>query len=119
MTELIEKMAATRQTMRTTLEKSAKTRAAKYDAAFATKDPGYQVGQLVYMKRSGPGSKLAPVWVGPFRLVQQITPVDWKMEGANGHAKLVHVNLLKRCEDPDSDLGVLRGRGRPRKEPVA
>ena len=85
-------------------------------SCFNTKDPDYKVGQLVYMKRSGPGSKLAPVWVGPFRLTRQVTPVDWMMEGATGVSKIVHVNLLKPCTDPDSDLGILRGRGRPRKE---
>jgi hypothetical protein len=52
-------------------------------------DPGYKVGDLVLLStqnlslaslRSGGIRKLAPKWIGPFKIVQIISPVSFKLE---------------------------------------
>jgi len=114
--ELIERMSVIRQHMRQDLSKAANIRSKKYNEAYKTTTPDLSEKDLVYMKRCGPGTKLSSVWIGPFRLVRQLSPVDWMIEGDGGKTKIVHVNLLKRSSDQSvQQLGILRSRGRPKK----
>ena len=117
--ELLERMTRVRKDMRVNLEHAAKRRTEKYNSTKKVEEPAFKEKELVYMRRHNIG-KLAPLWTGPFRLKNQVSPVDWVIAGRDGKTKIVHSNLLKRAAtQSNQDLEILRGRGRPRKDASA
>ena len=68
----------------------------------------YEVGDRVYLrvsplqgvKRFGVKGKLAPRFVGPYRILQRIGEVAYKLElpeGLSGVHDVFHVSQLKKC----------------------
>ena len=75
----------------------------------------------VYLKNLGvkKEGKLAPRCLGPF--LASCTDVQWnyRIEDCNGNTKVVHIDQLKACPNPDQPLAAgLQGRGRPRLYPT-
>ena len=73
------------------------------------KEPDFKVGQLVYLrvpvKGKGLGRKFRPRYSGPWRLVEQLTPVTWTLRKLYGHkSTTVHADRLKLCRGPDDIL---------------
>ena len=108
-----------RKTARKTMEKTAARRKIEYDRRKRVRVPDFQVGQLVYLKRQqvkrGQNPKLSSRWIGPFRLSEQVSPVNWKIEGRDQTSKIVHSNLMKLCSDQSLEMDIIRKRGRPKK----
>ena len=86
-----------------------------YDRARGVQERSFQCGRKVYWKAQN-AHKLSPRWEGPFEIVQKVSETNYVIRGATAVRKEVHVNQLKECRDGNTDLGVLRGRGRPRKQ---
>ena len=61
----------------------------------------YEIGQLVFLTndkaKRGPYSKFAPKWIGPYRIIDKISDVNFKIKPIYGRGKeqVVHVNRLK------------------------
>jgi len=117
--ELMERMAHTRRSMREEMRRAEKRRTAEYNSRHKVKPPAVNKGDRIYLRHHqiGPGlsKKLSPGWIGPFEVVDQEGEVNWVIQGKDGKKKTVHANQMKPCHDQVSELGILRGRGRPRK----
>lgn len=68
------------------------------------------VGDLVYIKTSAPFGKCRKFSVpckGPFRVVEKLSPVNYKIEIATGKYDIMHIDRLKFCpqnfDDGDGD----------------
>ena len=87
--------------------KAAQERAIKY-----TKPVGklFRVGEIVLLRnmyKVGTMSKFLPRWVGPFRIVEKIGEVNYRIKRLFGNQKtlVVHANLLKHGGEPLSQFG--------------
>lgn len=51
-------------------------------------------------------AKLAPKWQGPYRVVEQVGPVNYKvvLENSGKDLKVVHISRLKPCYPTAQDL---------------
>ncbi|KAL0152827.1 hypothetical protein M9458_051867, partial [Cirrhinus mrigala] len=70
-------------------------------------NPTYEPGQWVWLSTRDlrlrlPSKKLSPRYVGPFRIIRQITPVSFKLELPAEYriSTTFHVSLLKPAGDP-------------------
>lgn len=61
----------------------------------------FEVGDLVLYRVPGMQCKLADSWEGPYKVVERKGMVNYKIGkvGAERHAKVVHVNCLKRYRE--------------------
>ena len=75
-------------------------------------EPGQLVLWHVHETGAGKSKKLNSKWQGPYRVVE-LDPPRVKLVDRNGKPKVVHLNHVKRTEC-DKELGIFRGRGRPR-----
>ena len=57
----------------------------------------YNTNDMVLLKRThGSHPKMNPYWVGPFKIIKQVGPVNWAiLDQATGKSKIVHHDLLK------------------------
>ena len=89
---------------RTHLHKAALRQKRGYDA-HARAAPEYKSGQLVrwYYPPLKQGNKFGLPWSGPWRVVEQLNPVDYRIEKCSSPAvtKVVHFDVLKPFELPD------------------
>ena len=67
----------------------------------------FEQGHLVYLNnpvpRDGQPRKLAPLWVGPFEILEKVSPHSVKLRDVMTLKELpndVHVDRLKRCLYP-------------------
>ena len=89
---------------RTHLHKAVIRQKRGYDA-HARDAPKYKPGQLVrwYYPPIKQGNKFGLPWSGPWRVIESVTPVDYKIEKVSSPAvtKVVHFDVLKPFELPD------------------
>jgi hypothetical protein len=103
-----------RASIRDTLKLAAEERARQYDKRNAVIPRSFALGDRVYWSAVR-GTKLGPVWSGPFVVQAQVGDTNYVIKGTGSVTKEVHINQLKACHNPATLLGTLRGRGRPRK----
>lgn len=68
-----------------------------------TSNVTYQIGDLVYLfdtsVKRGLSKKLSKPWLGPFRIIEAIGPVTFKIKELNkNRIQIVHANRLKPCK---------------------
>lgn len=69
-----------------------------------TKERNYQLGDLVYLKDMAPvvgkSKKLTKTWMGPYRVIEKVGPVTYRIKRVGGRDnQVVHANRLKEyCE---------------------
>ena len=79
----------------------------KYYNDRLSQDPPFQIGHKVWIynpkKPKGLTKKLLCFWHGPFRLIEQTSPVNFKVQPLDNRCKpfIVHVNRLKQYYDPE------------------
>ena len=112
---LHKRMFEVRKQARENLEAAAKRRKSRYNEKFKVAEPSFKIGDRVYLRRNRPGSKLSPVFVGPFKILTRDSEVNFVIKGSEGVEKIVHANQLKLCRDDQQEFGILRKRGRPKK----
>lgn len=83
------------------LRNSAEKRAIQYNKK--SEEVQLKVGDLVYLydpsTKIGESKKLTKPWKGPFRIMEQKSPVNFKIKELNKKAEhIVHVNRLKLCK---------------------
>ena len=118
--ELAERLHGIRQNVRVISKKTAALRKTQYDHDRKTKPRTLNQGDFVYWRKPNPG-KLESIWAGPYLLQNRVSETNWIIEGSNGNKKEIHMNQLKLAEDncDTTKLGILRGRGRPKKNLTA
>ena len=94
LTNLKEQMALTSSVV-TEREKLAK---AKMKVAFDkhAKEKLFDVGEEVLVRRPGLQRKLGDSWDGPYKILEKISPLNYKVETPGRKSKVLHVNLLKK-----------------------
>jgi hypothetical protein len=66
----------------------------------------FNVGDLVFLKnnyRVGSGAKFKFLWIGPYRISNEISPVNYEITplyDRNRRIQCVHINRLKPCRTP-------------------
>ena len=82
------------------LKSAMKIQKQAYDTKIREVD--FHVGDLVYRRnlllKKGDSRKLAPQWVGPFLVVQQLSEVMYKVQGKR-RSFVLHHNILRPCRD--------------------
>jgi hypothetical protein len=73
----------------------------------------FRPGQLVYRKQMVRGRKLDPKWVGPYRVIQKVTDLVYRVQMGKGEANL-HVEQLKLCRTSREELREKRKQHRRR-----
>ena len=79
------------------------------------KDIAYEIGDRAYLrvsplrgvKRFGVKGKLAPRFVGPYRVLERMGEVAYKLElpeGLSGVHDVFHVSQLKKCHAKMADI---------------
>ena len=114
--ELSKRMQDIRQGARIKAQQSAERIKKQYDNEKKTSNSALKAGDIVYW-RNPKGGKLSRLWSGPYKLQAMESETNCRIVGADGKDKVVHINQLKPCDDPEGRLGILRGRGRPKKNP--
>lgn len=72
-----------------------------------SKEPDYIIGQKVWVytpkTKKGLSKKMLHLWHGPYRLVEQLSPVHFFLRSSNNSRVkfAVHVNRMKHYVDPD------------------
>ena len=76
-------------------EKLAKT---KMKVAFDkhAKEKMFDVGEEVLVRRPGLKRKLGDSWDGPYKILEKISPLNYKIDTPGRRSKVLHVNLLKK-----------------------
>jgi len=75
----------------------------------------FEVGDRVYLKmamlrgpnRSISDTKLSPRYMGPFRIVERVGPVAYRLELSNvmlAFHKVFHVSMLRKCLHKDDEV---------------
>ena len=101
--ELIHRLETAFYLARQALEKSFKTQKRYFDKNL--KNQEMRVGDKVMLhqpiSKKGVSRKLSRLWTGPFRIVQVISPVNFKIKRIGGfETKTVHMNRLKIFRSP-------------------
>jgi hypothetical protein len=72
--------------------------------------PKFKIGEYVryYYKPLLVTNKMASPWTGPWKIVDHVTDVDYKIEsvGKPGSLRVIHMDNLKKFETPFGDLEV-------------
>ena len=56
----------------------------------------FEVGEEVLVRRPGLKRKLGDSWDGPYKIVEKISNLNYKIDTPGRKSKILHVNLLKR-----------------------
>ena len=74
----------------------------RYDTK--SKEPVYKVGDKVLLhdstKKTGVSKKLSYQWLGPFEIIEQTSPVNFRLAGMGRRADIVHSDRLKPYPTP-------------------
>jgi len=105
-------------TAKTNTEKAFDNQARQYDKH--AKIRGFEPGQWVFLYqpvgKSGESKKFRRPWVGPLKVVQRLSDVNYKIENTDGTYRNVHVNKLKGAFMRDT-LGTTPSGGDADEEP--
>ena len=98
--ELLKNFHEVHHLARDKLKTAMKIQKQAYDTKIREAD--FHVGDLVYRQnlllKKGDSRKLAPPWVGPFLVVQQLSEVTYKVQGKR-RSFVLHHNILRPCRD--------------------
>ena len=98
--ELLKNFHEVHHLARDKLKTAMKIQKQAYDTKIREAD--FHVGDLVYRRnlllKKGDSRKLAPPWVGPFLVVQQLSEVTYKVQGKR-RSFVLHHNILRPCRD--------------------
>ena len=68
------------------------------------KERGFEIGDKVLVLLPMQHNRLKLEWVGPYKVVRKVTPVDYEVETPRGHGtKVYHVNLMKKWHSAQSE----------------
>ena len=90
-----------RQTLKTELKK------AKSGWDVRSRVVGFEVGQMVFCVNKAAKNKLAPKWVGPFVVIEKITPYVFKIRG-KGRELVTNHDHMKVSREEEIPLWALR-----------
>lgn len=101
--ELVQRLSLAHRIAASALTNASHRRKQRHDKN--ARDEGYRAGNRVYLRiatvLSGISGKLAPKWSGPFRAIEKLSEVTFKIHDASrGEDKVVHANRLKLAHDP-------------------
>ena len=98
--ELLKNFHEVHHLARDKLKTAMKIQKLAYDIKIREAD--FHVGDLVYRRnlllKKGDSRKLAPPWVGPFLVAQQLSDVTYKVQGKL-RSFVLHHNILRPCTD--------------------
>ena len=94
--QLQEHLEVAKDTARSTMVQSQTKSKERYDA-HRTNDL-YTIGDFVYVKQIGFNSKLAPKYIGPYQVIQQLNKSIYRLQDPNNLNDVfdIHINRLRR-----------------------
>jgi hypothetical protein len=99
--EMAHKLRRARETARRKLKEVIGALHARHDTR--ARKVEFRPGQLVYRKQMVKGKKFDPKWVGPYKVIQKITGLVYRIQMGKREANL-HVELLKLCRASREEL---------------
>jgi hypothetical protein len=88
--------------VRQNIDKSYKANKRYYERK--AKEREFGVGDIVYLfnpvKKPGKCAKFRKFWHGPFKIVEQVAKLDYRIENSQGKQFVVHQNRLKKAKNP-------------------
>ncbi|CAF2846048.1 unnamed protein product, partial [Rotaria sp. Silwood2] len=95
--QLQEYLELAKQVARTNIEHSQKKSKQHYDTNRTNNI--YSIGDFVYIKRLGLNHKLAPKYVGPYQVIQQLNNSTYRVQNPTDLHQIinVHTNRIRRC----------------------
>ena len=75
---------------------------AKMKVAFDkhAREKTFSVGEEVLVRKPALKSKMGDSWDGPYKILEKISPLNYKVETPGRRSKILHVNLMKRWSIP-------------------
>ena len=97
--DLQNRLEETCEMAREELQKSQTKYASYYNRK--ARDRSLQPGDNVLIMLPTDSNKLLLRWKGPFKVVQKVSPYDYKID-MNGKSKMFHINMLKKYLSPNN-----------------
>ena len=94
--DLRNRLEETCQEAHRALQKSAERYKHQYDKK--SKERSFEVGDKVLLLLPTDRNKLLLQWKGPFNVVTELSPTDYRID-LNGKMKVLHINLLKKYHE--------------------
>ena len=69
-----------------------------------TLDRRLEVGDLVLCRVPGIAHKLAEAWHGPYKVLEKLNKVDYRVEVGKGRKKVLHINNLKKFQVREEEV---------------
>ena len=99
---LVENLSIARTLAAERMRKKQEEMKNRYDKT--ARPPSYKVGDLVLLhdptKKSGVSKKLSYQWMGPFEIIEQTGPANFKLAGMGQKSEIVHSDRLKPYPTP-------------------
>ena len=99
--DLADKLEAAYKLVRSRMSQGKIKQAKYYNDKSNVKFRSFKPGDLIFMHspvlKKGVTKKLHKPWLGPFKVLEKINEVNYRVEFKNGKTQVIHVNRMKPC----------------------
>ena len=99
---LVDRLSCWHEVMRERSVEASKERKKYFDRGKL--DRVLEVGDLVLCRVPGMAHKLAEAWHGPYKVVEKMNKVDFKVEVGCGRTKVLHINNIKKFQVREEEV---------------